>query len=212
MSRLNFTPVDKAFTLGSSQIKDTQEEIAQLTKLILESNTQTKRSKQKNSESPETMSYSNQGTSPNYGPSQNQGTSQNYGPSQNQGPSQNFNQGNYMRVGYPDHQTAVFQPRNNIMEEIDYNLMKVVGHPKFDDIVKNYALIHHPEWLLRETVYTPSYPPSTIQRNKDYFNNSNTSYFGNRYQSTVCSNVKNYIIFFISCIIIFIMLSLYFKD
>jgi hypothetical protein len=36
--RLNFTPVDKAFTLGSSQIKDTQEEIANLTKLILESN------------------------------------------------------------------------------------------------------------------------------------------------------------------------------
>lgn len=35
MSRLYFTPVDKAFTLGSSQIKDTQEEINQLTKLIL---------------------------------------------------------------------------------------------------------------------------------------------------------------------------------
>ena len=43
MSRLNFTPVDKAFTLGSSQIKDTQEEIAQLTKLILESNTPKKK-------------------------------------------------------------------------------------------------------------------------------------------------------------------------
>jgi hypothetical protein len=42
MNKLNFTPVDKAFTLGSSQIKDTQEEIAQLTKLILESNTKTK--------------------------------------------------------------------------------------------------------------------------------------------------------------------------
>ena len=196
MSRLNFTPVDKAFTLGSSQIKDTQEEIAQLTKLILESNTQTKKAKQKNSEPPET----------------------NERPSQNYGPSQNFNQGNYMRIGYPDQQTAVFQPRNkdinefrlHNMEEIDYNLMKVIGHPKFDDIVKNYALINHPEWLLRESVYTPS----TIQQNKDYFgkSNVNTSYFGNRYQSTVCSNVKNYIIFFISCIIIIIMLSLYLKD
>ena len=204
MSRLNFTPVDKAFTLGSSQIKDTQEEIAQLTKLILESNTQTKKNKQKNNEPPETMSYSNQGTSLNRGPSQNHG------------PSQNFNQGNYMRIGYPDQQTAVFQPRNKYnMEEIDYNLMKVIGHPKFDDIVKNYALINHPEWLLRESVYTPS----NIQQNKDYFGNNNvntsyfgTSYFGNRYQNTVCSNVKNYIIFFISCIIIFIMLSIYFKE
>ena len=37
MSRLYFTPVDKAFTLGSSQIKDTQEEIANLKKLIFES-------------------------------------------------------------------------------------------------------------------------------------------------------------------------------
>ena len=37
MSKLYFSPVDKAFVLGSSQIKDTQEEINKLTKLILES-------------------------------------------------------------------------------------------------------------------------------------------------------------------------------
>ena len=35
---LNFSNLDQAFILGSNQIKDTQEEIDQLTKLILQSN------------------------------------------------------------------------------------------------------------------------------------------------------------------------------
>ena len=54
MSKLNFAAVDKAFELGSSQIKDTQEEISQLTKLILESNNISKKPKQKNLSPPET--------------------------------------------------------------------------------------------------------------------------------------------------------------
>ena len=170
MSRLYFTPVDQAFTLGSSQIKDTQEEIAQLTKLILESNGKTKGAlppppKQKNVETSQ--------MSPNY-----------------------------MRVGYPDQQRPVFRPPA-AGDDIDYNLMKVIGHPKFDDIVKNYALINHPEWLLRETVYVPQpvNTPSSPQ---------SVSYFGNQYQSTICSDVKRYVIFFVVCVIIFLTLSLTF--
>ena len=147
MSKLNFTPVERAFTLGSSQIKDTQEEIAKLTKLILESNTKP------------TSNVSNPAKTPN--------------PT-----NDNFNQqtSNYMRVGYPDNQSAVFRPNNNFQEDIDYNLMKVISHPKFDDIVKSYVLINHPEWLLKETTYTPQ---------------TNKSYFGNKYASTVCSDVRN---------------------
>jgi hypothetical protein len=81
--------------------------------------------------------------------------------------------------------------------------MKVIGHPKFDDIVKNYALINHPEWLLRETVYVPQpvNTPSSPQ---------SISYFGNQYQSTICSDVKRYVIFFVVCVIIFLTLSLTF--
>jgi len=175
MNKLNFTPVDKAFTLGSSQIKDTQEEIAQLTKLILESNTQTKPSKNG------MVSKKEQNLEPPQGP---------YGIT----PSPV----NYMRVGYPDSQAAIFRPPPQQMgDEIDYNLMKVIGHPKFDDIVKNYALIKHPEWLLRESVYVP-------QRR--------VSYFGKSYQSTVCSDVRNYIVFFVVCVIIFTFLSVYLKN
>ena len=189
MSKLNFAAVDKAFILGSSQIKDTQEEIAQLTKLILESNNISKKPKQKNAAPPETaydlpVSEVTQPLKP---------------------PQPNYNQtpaANYMRVGYPDQQRAVFSP-NTPQDDIDFNLMKVVGHPKFDDIVKNYALIKHPEWLLRETVYTP--PPNYKLSPRT------VSYFGNRYQNTVCSDVKNYVIFFVVSIMIFILLSVYLK-
>jgi len=188
MSKLNFAAVDKAFILGSSQIKDTQEEIAQLTKLILESNTP-KKPKQKNL-SPSETAY-------------DLPTSEMIRPLKP--PQPNYNQtsaANYMRVGYPDQQRAVFSP-NTAQDDIDFNLMKVVGHPKFDDIVKNYALIHHPEWLLRETVYTP--PPNYR------LSPQSVSYFGNKYQSTVCSDVKNYVIFFVVSIMIFILLSVYLK-
>ena len=175
MSKLYFTPVDQAFTLGSSQIKDTQEEIAQLTKLILESNGNPKGIKQKN------QVNNNQITNV----------------------PQPMSSPNYMRVGYPDQQSPVFRPPTS-GDDIDYNLMKVIGHPKFDDIVKNYALIHHPEWLLKETVYVPqnvSLPQNVPQQSK--------SNFGNQYQSTICSDVKRYIIFFVICTIIFLGLSLY---
>ena len=189
MSKLNFAAVDKAFILGSSQIKDTQEEIAQLTKLILESNNISKKPKQKNAAPPETA--------------YDLPTSETIRPLKL--PQPNYNQGpaaNYMRFGYPDQQRAVFSP-NTAQDDIDFNLMKVVGHPKFDDIVKNYALIHHPEWLLRETVYAPAPNYNRASRS--------VSYFGNKYQNTVCSDVKNYIIFFIVSIMIFLLLSIYLK-
>ena len=114
----------------------------------------------------------------------------------------NYTQGNqieaakFMRVGYPDQQTPYFSSSG---DDLDYNLMKVVGHPRFGEVVKNYVLINHPEWLLKESVYTPA-------------KQQNISYFGNTYQSTVCSNVKNYVIFFIVCMFLFLLLSMYFKQ
>jgi hypothetical protein len=169
MSRLYFTPVDKAFTLGSSQIKDTQEEIAQLTKLILDANV-SKTKKPQKPQAPET-------------------------------PLQTpFN---YSRIGPPDQQSAIFRP-NTAQDDIDYNLMKVVGHPKFDDIVKTYALIHHPEWLLKETVYTPGYNSGNDNVNQLNYSKST---FGNKYQTTICSEIQRYILFFVTSIVVFIILS-----
>ena len=161
MSRLNFSPIDKAFTLGSSQIKDTQEEIATLTKLILDSNVQGKNIKK---QAPEPV------------------------------------QDNYMRIGYPDSQTAFFEQgkysqnvtNNTTHDNFDYNLLKVIGHPSFDDIVKNYAMIKHPEWFLKDTIYT-----------KSNFG------FGNKYQNTLCSEVRKILVFFVICIIIFLLLSIF---
>jgi len=148
MSRLNFSPVDQAFLLGSSQIKDTQKEIDELTKLILDSNTQTKKTKKE----------------PDSAQKQEQ-------------------------ISPPDKQVSTFKEAPKQEENIDYNLMKVISDPKFDDIVRNYAMIHHPEWLLNETSYTGK------------------STFGNRYQTTVCSEVRRYIVFFVFCVVIFLLLS-----
>jgi len=171
MSKLNFSPIDTAFMLGSTQIKDTQEEIDKLTKLILDSNVN--KSKPKNLKPPEKADG-----------------------------SENPNQSSYMRIGYPDKQTANFNQYNG-SDNIDYNLMKVIGHPRFDDIVKNYVLINHPEWMLRDTTYVPQMN-NTGTNGTSYFGKS---YFGNQYQNTVCSDVKNYVTFFVVCIIVFLMLS-----
>jgi hypothetical protein len=158
MNKLNFTPVEKAFTLGSSQIKDTQEEINNLTKLILSSKKPEKEPEKNN-------------------------------------------------LFQPDKQTAVFQP-STPQDNIDYNLLKVVGHPKFDDIVRNYVLIYHPEWLLSQTMYVPQIENKVVQNTNPVFS---LSTFGNKYSSTVCSDVQNYLLFFIVSAVFFCILSIYFK-
>ena len=167
MSRLYFTPVDKAFTLGSSQIKDTQEEIANLKKLIFESSEklpEDKKIKQR-----------------------------------------------YERIGPPDKQVGIFNPPQE-QDNFDYNLLKVVGHPRFKDIVKNYVLVYHPEWLLKETVYVPGdNNVSNFGNNMNQFGNT-MSGFGNTYQNTICSTVQRYVIFFIISVVIFLGLSLILKD
>ena len=159
---LGFSNLDQAFVLGSNQIKDTQEEIANLKKLILDTNTQTKK---------KTVTETNVPL-------------------------------NYTRIGPADPVVANFASPNYpkpIPEDFNQNddlmLLKVISHPKFDDIVKGYVLMNHPEWIngsLTQTRYTA---PSK-------------SYFGNKYASSICSDVKRYIIFFIVCIIIFISLTL----
>jgi hypothetical protein len=145
MSKLNFSSVDQAFILGSSQFKNTQEEIASLTKMILESKPQ-----------------------PVQAPVQPAPT-----------PA-------------PPAQPTPAQPTPTDTLSDDTLIIKAMSNPKFDEIVKNYIIINHPEWLINN-------------------NNNGKSYFGNQYQSTFCSNIKNYIIFYIVCIMIFISLTVCFK-
>ncbi len=158
MSRLYFTPVDKAFTLGSSQIKDTQEEIANLTKLILEANDPLKQSKSnlKHEMEPEIK--------------QNQFTSI--------GPSDKFTQN----------------------ANDDLNLLKIMAHPKFDDIVQTYLSIKS-GGNLKETKQLSNF-------GKNQFNFKK---FGNKYQETVLSEVTRYLVFYVVCIIIFMLLSVFMK-
>lgn len=171
MSRLYFTPVEKAFTLGSSQIKDTQEEIANLKKLIFESS-QNSPDEKKIKQIPEKQRYE--------------------------------------RIGPPSQQVSVFKPPQD-QDNFDYNLLKVVGDPRFKDIVKNYALIYHPEWLLKETIYVPGKKPSEFGNNTSQFGNT-ISKFGNMYQNTITASVQRYVIFFVICIVIFLGLSLFLKN
>ena len=59
--------------------------------------------------------------------------------------------------------------------------------------------MNHPEWI----------NGNLPQARNDNFS---ISYFGNKYSSSVCSDIKKYIIFFIVCIIIFLALSWSYKS
>ena len=190
---LNFSNLDQAFILGSNQIKDTQEEIANLKKLIIETNTQTKKKPP--------ISSQEQESPYNITPNINQSVNVkpvDFPP----------NYQNYMRIGPRNNVSANFANGNNgnVVNSDDLMLLKLINGPKFDDIVKSYVLMNHPEWVtnginsnsgLVETNYSGgNFIPSV-------------SHFGNKYSTSACSVVQKYIIFFISCIIIFLVLSIY---
>ena len=94
MGMLNFAPVDKAFLLGSNQIKSTQEEIENLKKLLSNSVSINKSEKMDKPEEPDKPKI-----------------------------------------------TERLEPNKRSENDLDYNLLKVIGHPKFDDFVKNYVLL-----------------------------------------------------------------------
>ena len=178
MNKLNFTPINQAFILGSQQIKDTQEEIAKLKALVLDSEIKkpTGMTEQKDD--------------------------------------------SYKRIGNADKTTAIFSKPESQYDynDFDFNLLRIIKHPKFDDVVKNYVLINHPDWLLKETRYTSNNSPGPIPATtgQTYYGNypksgnNGVSTFGNKYSTTFCSEIKNYIIFFLVSLIIYLLLSKYF--
>ena len=179
MSRLNFACIDEAYSIGSEQIKKTQDEIAKLKKIVEDS---------ANIGNRQVQNIQNIQNIPN---------------------SQNL----YKRIGNPDMVSAEFcngqnNPnqngnRDNSDNDLDFTFFKLMKHPKFEDIIKNYILFKHPEWLgkgLSGTQYSPGN------------NSTNTKeYFGQKYSNTICTDIKNYVIFFILSIIMYLLLVLFLK-
>jgi len=94
------------------------------------------------------------------------------------------------RVGYSDNISVNFDKSG----DDDFNLIKMIQHPKFEDIVKNYIIIKHPEWVngnLNNNVYIPNKMNNLLKEN-----------FGN-----VNENVKNYILFFIFGMVVYLFLQ-----
>jgi len=163
MSKLNFSNIEEAFVLGSEQIKNTQAEIANLKKIIMDS------------------SISNPGSD---NPGSGNPDSGKPGPS------------NYERIGPPDRTQVNFEKGDNEFN-LENNFFKMVQHPRFDDLVYKYVHNNHPDWVLRDKEYTGS--------------KSNFGKTYNKYSTTICSDIKNYLIFFTISIAIYLLLSLLVK-
>ena len=201
MSRLNFAPLTDAFYLGSDQIKNTQEEITKLRKIISESTLtkQTSNIKDKSSSNQSNNNQSNNNQSNKKEEEEEQVSK---------------------RVGYSDNVVANFIKKNNSGSLNDTDLLQIIQHPKFDDIVKNYIIVKRPEWI-NSTLSNTQYIPNPLNNNnvKESFkstkNDNNFGFlkqnFGNRYSTTVCSNIQNYIVFFILAMVIYLMLKSYFE-
>jgi hypothetical protein len=62
-------------------------------------------------------------------------------------------------------------------------------HPKFDDVIQNYVKFKHPDWVLNQNSY------------------ESKESFGKLKKST-CDEIKNYVIFFVISISLYLFLSL----
>jgi hypothetical protein len=184
MSRLSYASVNEAFILGSEQIKNTQEEIARLKSLILETSGITPpKEPEKPKPKPEPES-------------------------------------SYQRIGPPDQVSATFvQPGtpgapgvpSAVPQEdnIDLLVMKLIKHPKFDDIVKSYISDKHPDWVLSETKYTPSEPksifsPMTNAIKENFGSGQSKETFG-----AFCSVFSNIIIFLVISLVLYVACSIF---
>jgi hypothetical protein len=97
----------------------------------------------------------------------------------------------------------------------DMDILKLIHHPKFEEIVKNYIIVKRPEWINTRL-------KSTSYQGSNYLGNQGSSYqanqaaqrsnFGNLYASTPYSNITNYLLFFIISLIVYFLLEKFFKS
>jgi hypothetical protein len=213
MSKLNFASVSEAYSIGSEQIKNTQSEIARLKKIIEDSSTNTsgikKESITQNNE------YKRIGNPDNV---QAQFCSSNNS-NNNTNPYNPMNSNNPMNQNNPIFNDVISS------DEFDYTFLKIMRHPKFDEIVKNYIIIKHPDWILNNTHYIPSSVP---QRNIEsspttpmmvmssssagnYQPPSNQYLLSKEYFGYNNALTKNYVIFFIVAMLIYLGICLVIK-
>jgi len=169
MSKLNFASVSEAYSIGSEQIKNTQSEIARLKKIIDESSINSSSKKEYGPNE-----YTRIGNPDNVQAQFCKPTIQDakislISPVSPVSPNNSNNPNNAIL-------TDVISP-----EEFDYTFLKIMRHPKFDEIVKNYVIIKHPEWLLNNTHYIPS---GNFNTNTNTNNNTNTNTNNNNSPTT----------------------------
>jgi hypothetical protein len=104
----------------------------------------------------------------------------------------------YERVGSSD-STSVSFTKNEKNDSKDVDILKIIQHPKFDDIVKNYVIVKHPEWI-NSTFSKTEFVPKSKEN------------FGTSYSTTVCSNIQNYLMFFIITLSIYLFLKMVLKN
>ena len=96
----------------------------------------------------------------------------------------------------------------NNKQQIEYNnldFMKLMQHPKFDDIVKNYVILNHPEWVNGTF--------NKMNKIGNHFNHLNDFNNFNNFKETFGnSNVQNYFFFFIFAMIFYLFLKSLFKE
>jgi len=102
----------------------------------------------------------------------------------------------YKRIGNPDKVSATFCENKEKVnyDDFEYTFLKLSRSPQFDDIVKNYILLKHPDWLLSSTSYLP-----------------NTKETFGKDSSNICNSIQNYILFFVVSLVIYLILSFILK-
>ena len=184
MSRLNFASINEAYNIGSQQIKSRQDEIDKLKKIIEGSSSS---STLQNVESNGTTLNTTKNT-----------TTKNIPPTQN-------------NSIVPNSSKLVSPEVSPDTDNFEYSFYKLSNNPKFDQIIKNYIIINHPEWLMNNntpTMNTPTTNTPTMNTPTPNFSNT-VSRFGTTHKKN--SNIQNYVIFFIISIVIYLLLILIFK-
>jgi len=100
----------------------------------------------------------------------------------------------YKRIGEPDSVNSTFSKNTKPDEEdLELTFLRLMKNPRFGDVVQNYVLLKKPEWLLSSNNYVSS---------KESFGKTS---------GINCTDIKNYIIFFIIALSLYLLLSLLLK-
>jgi len=252
INKLNFATVKEAYTIPSTQIKNRQDEIDKLKKIIFENSDINKSNKYRStSNSMSNMSNSTNMNNSTSNMSNSTSTSNSNimndsmndimgsnsmgGNSNIMGGNSNIMGGNSNIMGGNSNimggNSNIMGSNSNIMgsnsmnnnaqsEDFEYLFYKLASNPKFDQVVQNYVILKHPEWLNQSNQMNQMYVPmnQSNQMNQMYvpmnqmnqvnrMNQMSRSNFGNFNND----DVKHYILFFVFSVIIYLILGLLVK-